>query len=236
MSKKFQTYTKTNGSIILAIINKVILSIENSFDESYNLFDAKVEKNLIEENSLRQLIKNKRIELKVDVPWEFDTIEDEANNMEIKIIKDKYLKNFVSIKDLYSFVPLIPYKFDLEIIKNFSRKTTESNIEYLMLYDYNSNLTILEGELLRVKIPFVKVIYNMHTHPYGHCGLSQQDINSGLDLLSEGGLSTSASTENCAVAMFRQGLVIENDYIKIKELKGNIDENLSSIKFEKILY
>ncbi len=233
MNKKYQETRITNASLILSIINKMILKIEDTYDDNYDLFDAKVEYKINDMNYLLKKLKDNIIEFKINTPWDFEDYIEEINNKKIIIKNDKNLKNYISIKDLYDFIPYIPFRTDLSIINYFTQKTTSTNIEYIFLYDYNGSLSILEGELLRVKIPFVKVIYNMHSHPNGHCGFSIPDINSGLDLLSEGGFASAVATDSCALVMYRQGLVTEDDYINIKTGKY---ENLNSIKFIKIVY
>ncbi|AFZ71129.1 hypothetical protein Calag_1422 [Caldisphaera lagunensis DSM 15908] len=233
MNKKYQETRITNGSLILSIINKIILKIEDTYDDNYNLFDAKIDYKIKDIDYLLKKLKDNVIDLKINTPWDFKDHIEEINDKKIIIKNDTNLKNYISIKDLYDFIPYIPFHTDLSIINSFTQKTTSSNIEYLFLYDYNGYLSILEGETLKVKIPFIKVAYNMHSHPNGHCGFSLPDINSGLDLLSEGGLASSVVTERCALVMYRQGLVIEDDYINIKSRKY---ENLKSIKFIKIVY
>jgi len=235
LSKKYQELKKTNASQILSIINLLIIQIENTYDEDYNLFDAKVERDVTDLKLMLKKINEGIIDLKVNVPWEFEDYFAEIDGKKISIKKDPTIKDYTSIKDVYNFIPYIPFKTELDLIKSFAKKTSLTNIEFLFLYDNNGYLSILEGELLKVKIPFIRVIFNMHTHPEGHCGFSVPDINSGVDLLSEGGLATSVITESCAIVMYRQGLITENDYIKIKSKKY---ENVifDSIKFTKIFY
>ncbi|MGC9182383.1 MAG: hypothetical protein C0172_00090 [Caldisphaera sp.] len=235
MSKKYQELKKTNASQILSIISKLIIQIENTYDDEYNLFDAKVEKDILDFRSLLKKISGNIIELKINTPWEFEDYSTEIDGKEILVKKDPNIKDYISIKDVYNFIPYIPFKTDLDIIKPFTKKTSLTNIEFLFMYDNNGYLSILEGELLKVKIPFIRVVFNMHTHPEGHCGFSVPDINSGLDLLSEGGLATSVVTDSCAIVMHRQGLITENDYIKIKSRKYE-NEIFDSIKFTKIIY
>ncbi|MCE4608680.1 MAG: hypothetical protein F7B61_07000 [Caldisphaeraceae archaeon] len=234
MDRKYQDLKVTEASLIISLLYRLITALEDTYDDAYDLFNASINANDI--TPIDMIAKKREIRVGVNAPWDFENVEEEIDNRKLKIVKERYARNHVSIEKVYSLIPLIPYKYDINIIKEFARKTTSTGIEYLLLYDENSNLTILEGELFRVRLPFVKVIYNMHTHPLGHCGLSQPDVNSGLDLLSEGGISSSASTENCAVIMHRVGLVLEDDYIKIKSSKGKVGGNLTSIKFSKIIY
>ncbi len=234
LNKKYQDLKVTEASLIISLLYKLVTILEDTYDDAYDLFDASI--NINDITPLGMITKKREIKIGVNTPWDFEDVEEEIGNKKLRIVKERYVRSHVSIKKIYNLIPLIPYKYDINIIKELARKTTSTGIEYLLLYDESSNLTILEGELFRVRLPFVKVIYSMHTHPLGHCGLSQPDVNSGLDLLSEGGISSSASTENCAAIMHRIGLVLEDDYIKIKSSKGEVSGNLTSIKFSKIIY
>ena len=97
---------------------------------------------------------------------------------------------------------------------------------------------MLEGEYLRVRIPRVKTVLSIHTHPEGACGLSKADIETGLDLLSEGGVMEAAATPSCAFIMMREGAVSEDAYIRVKTLKGPVysEYSIDGLRFYKIYY
>ncbi len=123
----------------------------------------------------------------------------------------------VSAESVYEHVPLAVLQADSAEIKSLAHKTTLTGIEYMVLYTDKGEALILEGEYLRVRIPFVKVVGSVHTHPEGSCGLSKADFSSALDLLAEGGLFEAAATPSCAAMIYRVGLVSEDDYVAARE-------------------
>ena len=122
----------------------------------------------------------------------------------------------LELESLYMLAPQL-VALDSSIIREHALETTRSGIEYLMIYLGSGEVAVFEGEAYRVRLPFVPSSASLHTHPEGSCGLSAQDVQSGLDLLVEGGLFEAAATPSCIAFMARMGLVSEEDYIAIRE-------------------
>ncbi|MCE4613227.1 MAG: hypothetical protein F7C07_05280 [Desulfurococcales archaeon] len=143
-----------------------------------------------------------------------------------------------SYEELLAKAPRIPFTFDGSLIKELAAETSRTGIEYIFLYSSDGYLFVLEGGYLRVNIPFVRVVGSVHTHPEGSCGLSSKDVESGLDLLSEGGLFEAAATPACYFYMARTRSVSEEDYVKARMIRGDILEplRLETIVFDKGYY
>ncbi len=148
----------------------------------------------------------------------------------------------VSPIDLYEGVPHIVLREDSTIWKKLAFETTMSGIEYMGIYLDDGRVLFVEGEVFRVKLPFIRALASIHTHPEPHCLLSLKDVESGLDLLVEGGLFEAAATQSCAHIMYRIGLVNEDDYIALREFivsKGkefSVLSKLSTVKFSRVGY
>ena len=123
------------------------------------------------------------------------------------------------------------------MIREKALSTTRDGVEYMFIFVDSGDVAVLEGEHFKVRLPFVKSTATLHTHPEGACGLSKQDVLSGLDVLSSGGLFAAAATPSCIAFMLRRGLVNEDDYIRIREIihKGEI-RRLPATKFETVLF
>ena len=147
----------------------------------------------------------------------------------------------LGLESLYLLAPRLS-SLDSPLIRGHALETTRNGIEYLMIYLGSGEVAVFEGEAYRVRLPFVPSSASLHTHPEGSCGLSTQDIQSGLDLLVEGGLFEAAATPSCIVFMARIGLVSEEDYIAIREaiVRRRIGElwrrRLGSVRFGVIAY
>jgi len=143
-----------------------------------------------------------------------------------------------SYRALLARAPSIPFERDGSLIRGLAEETSRSGVEYIMLYDSRGTLLVLEGGYLRVTIPFVKVVGSVHTHPEGSCGLSRKDVESGLDLLAEGGVFEASATPSCYFYMARTGGLSEEDYVRVKSMRGDVLEplRLETIVFERGYY
>ncbi len=133
-----------------------------------------------------------------------------------------------------------PYLFlrgDYSRIRERALITSRTGTEYMFVYLSNGELAVFEGETFRVRLPFIEAVANIHTHPEGACGLSRPDVESGLDLLSRGGLLAAAATPSCMAFMVRVGLVSEDDYIRVRELllSGRLRELWAS-RFSSLIF
>ncbi len=143
---------------------------------------------------------------------------------------------------LYERVPRTVLYNDSSMWKRLALDTTGTGVEYMGIYLDSGEVLVVEGERFRVRLPFVRSLASIHTHPDPYCELSVKDIESGLDLLVEGGLFEAAVTRSCASVMYRVGFVSEDDYVSVREFvlsRGRrLDKllRLSSIRFLKTAY
>ncbi len=152
-------------------------------------------------------------------------MEDNEYNMNFYDLYDEIVK--ILLKDSFEFAMKASY-------------TTKTGIEFIFFYLEDGSVAMLEGEHFRVRLPRLRAVASIHTHPEGACGLSRADVESGLDLLSEGGLALGAATPSCMFIMYRRYLISEDDYVILKKLiyknKNIFKEKLKSIRFAMVRY
>ncbi len=139
--------------------------------------------------------------------------------------------------DLYRRAVRAVVRHDGLKVRRLARETGGNGVEFLLLYLRSGELAVLEGDVERVQVPHVATAAgSIHTHPHGACGLSWADIRTGLDILVDGGIFEAAATEACVFAMWRRGLVSEDDYLEILDWGRSVWEplELESIVFEVI--
>ena len=120
----------------------------------------------------------------------------------------------------------------IPLLKDKARITDRKRIEYMLLITHKKVGIILEGEVDKVRIPFVKTYVMAHTHPSPHCFFSHKDIISSLDVFSNQGLINAVVTTTCSAIMYRIDDFTVNDYeqlIIISNLirKGKVKDALS---------
>ncbi len=174
-----------------------------------------------------------------------------------RTLKDKELPHFkeeVSVSffttEPYSVIPWRKmYERVLEIfvnniiplLKNKAKITNTEHIEFMLLIAPKKVGVLLEGEIDKVRIPFVKTYIMAHTHPSPHCFFSHKDVISSLDIFSNRGLISAVITTSCSAIMYRvddftiddyERLIIISDLIKKGRTKDALLEfnRLSSVK------
>ena len=222
--RKEQYLLETTGSRYLAVVYSVIDAIEKNYDESFDLLEVGIPAYLLSPSDTLELLNSGHQELvvRVNVPTirgilgEYETREGPV----IVIESDPECSCESLLSSLYRIAPAKAIQADSSLIRNSAQATASGGSEYMYIYSDGGLLVVLEGERGYVRIPFVRAVMSVHTHPGGPCGLSLADVRSGLDLLSEGGLAEAAALTRCAFIMYREGLVLEDDYIKLIGLKG----------------
>jgi hypothetical protein len=240
-----QELRTTKASKYIAISSAVIEAVENVWDETFDLLEVQVPWWLASPWDLLNKIESapeKRLIVKVGVPEDGVLLDDYLDDIDLylEVVGEPELRfgDTVSLGRLYEKVVNAPLILDSDIIRGLALETTLSGVEFILLYLKTGSVALLEGERLRISIPFVdfsKVVY--HTHPHGSCGLSKEDIRSITTFLVNGGIGGGAVTDSCAVYMVRDGFVHENDFIYLKKLKeplvlGKQVPKLSSVKIE----
>ncbi len=236
---KKQWMTRTNGAMKLAVYHKILKFIEDIAEEEgiepseITLSESILDSYLIEYSNELTLEYNSG---SLQGTRREETIR--LGDREIRIILEPSGELLgVTAGVVYERVPRIVLSEDSSLLKKIAFETTMNGIEYMGVYLNDGQVFFVEGELYRVSLPFVKSLATIHTHPEPACWLSLKDIESGLDLLVEGGLFASAVTQSCASIMYRTGFVIEDDYISLKEFilsKGKDVSKLSTLRSVRI--
>ena len=245
---KEQWIKVTPGSLYAAIAYSVIDAVETHYEGEAWLEEILIPRVLLEPGELlARARRHSTLKIRVSTPGQRGLLGEPRkleNGPTVEVVADPEYEGDASLADLYAAAPYKTLRLDSGIIREAASKTAKTGgIEYLIIYTDGGLLALLEGEVHRVSIPFLHAILTVHTHPPGHCGLSLADAKSAIDLLAEGGLAEAAATATCIVIMRRQGLVLEEDYIAIKGLRGRKGDpfnpsslKLTSIKLEVLYY
>ena len=216
---KWQEVRVTRGSTYIALVYAVIKFIEGLAETEDELWHSRVPAYLLDPVNGAQKAFDLGV-VKVYVPGvghEADTVSVRGKELTLEVEGDE--GGLVDLGHLYSTAYKVAIGLDRDLAVRLAGETTLSGIEYMLIYDEDGSLTLLEGERLKVRIPRVKAVMTLHTHPEGHCGLSNKDVASALDLLTEGGLASGSVTPSCAAVLYRYGLVDEDEYMAVKSGK-----------------
>lgn len=245
---KEQWMKVTTGSKLLAAYYGIIAAIERiSGEADVSPLEYYVGEEVLDATWIQGGIESGKLVVEYNGPREgLEEVEDEieigGRTVTLQLTPVRELMG-VPLTALYETAPEKTLRSDSPEFKRLAFETTRSGIEYMSLYLDDGRILFLEGEYLRVSLPFVRAAGSVHTHPEGSCMLSLKDLESGLDLLAEGGLFEAVATISCSFIMYRIGLVTEDDYFRVKEaiLKargGGLERpiRLDSIKFYSLSY
>ncbi len=210
---KRQELTVTRASRIAAVAYAVIDVVEEVYEEEVDLLGIGVSSKALEEP------RGPIWDVRVSYPGRRGLLGErrlDAMGVVVRVSSDPEEMLDYNMADIYRAVALAPLRLDGHRIKKAALETTMTGVEFMFIYTDTGHLAVLEGEEYRVRIPFVKAVAAYHTHPEGSCGLSGKDIESGVDLLSEGGIAEAAATPSCAAVLYRLGFITEDDYIELK--------------------
>ncbi|MEB3774676.1 MAG: hypothetical protein GSR86_07120 [Desulfurococcales archaeon] len=235
---KYQEASVTPGSRYLAVLYRLVDVLETRLAEYYDPREVLVDETSV---SLENVMRGDRVRLIIYNIGEEGVIDEyQLKDAGTSIVIEARGTSYTGIgyEDLLEIISRAPFRLDKDLIRSLAINTSRSGIEYMLLYTESGLNLRLEGEHLRVRIPFVKTIASIHTHPEGACGLSKADLASGLDLLVEGGVLEASATPTCGFLMYRRGFIDEDDYIAVKTWRGEVlrDVALKSIVFKRIYY
>ncbi len=218
-----QWLEETPGAIYLSIAASLLLLAEGR--ENLDISQVIVTPELLDQS----LVKMAKTSRKVSIAVNVTQLQEVYNVGDLTIeVKSGNVKDGVGLLRLYERTPVNVVALDRELLRHLAQETSSTGVEYMLIYLEDGKVAVLEGERFRVSVPFVNSLAMLHTHPSGACGLSQKDLKSGIELLTEEGLFSGAVTPECAYIMYREGLVDEEDFIRVK--KGEL-RDLRTVKF-----
>jgi len=210
---KEQWVESTRGARLAWAYHSIILALEEAMEEEgLEPESLLVEERLLDTSVLEEAARAREARFRASVSHRYET---EVNGMRVVVEPEESLWG-VPASSLYEEAPREVIKSDSMLLKRLAHTTTMTGVEYIVLY-HGGEAYVLEGEYLRVRIPFAKVAASVHTHPSGGCALSLADVSSALDLLAESGLFEAAATTTCAAVLYRVGPVDEDDYVAARE-------------------
>ncbi len=127
----------------------------------------------------------------------------------------------VSLQALYSRVPREVGRYAAFTLSSYAARTAFEGIEYMVIVLRNGRAALLEGEVERVRIPYVRHVADAHTHPRW-CFPSAPDVESLMNLLLDSGLGSAIVSPECTLVMARDGPFTEDDYLALAELRNSI--------------
>ncbi|MGC9072053.1 MAG: hypothetical protein ACP5HK_05100 [Acidilobus sp.] len=217
---KRQEVKVTEGSIYAALSHAVLSLIEDLAEGEQDIRASSISPVLLSPAIAVTTVKRHE-SIEVYIPSSVGASEElEIADHRVRITITGPKDYFVHALRLYETSFKNVLTVDRGLYLRLGLETTETGVEFMLLYTSDGHLLTLEGERYRVRIPRVKVAMAFHTHPEGHCGLSKQDLESAVDLLTEGGLASGSVTPSCAAVVYRLGMVNEDDYLSFKAGKG----------------
>jgi len=147
----------------------------------------------------------------------------------------------ISWRKMYKRVLEVFVNNIVPLLKDKAKITNTEHVEFMLLVIPKKVGILLEGEVDKVRIPFIKTYVMAHTHPSPHCFFSHKDIISSLDMFSNRGLISAVVTTSCSAIMHRvddftvadyERLIIISNLIRKGKIKDALLEfnRLSSIK------
>ncbi len=247
MERKEQWGKQTRGSLIAAVAWAIITLVEEAgFEAEVNPAEVIVDEWLVDPDYLLSSLDRGVVRVRYALPGNAfgKTIEDlekeyviAGKRVRVVLAHDPDLWG-VGARSLYESLPRQVLHADAGEIKPLASRTSRDGIEYMVIYVDGGDAYFFEGEHYRVRLPFVNAVATIHTHPEGACMMSVHDIESGLDLLVEGGIFEAAATTSCAFVMQRIGPVLEDDFFRVKEviLAARSGRRVELPKLESILF
>ncbi len=233
--RKEEKIFTTRASVSLAVLNAILNTVENIIEE----YDLDINDLSLRWGSIDSILNpSENIYIKIYYKYNININENiiiNNNNINLSINEGYGDLRFLTLYDLVEKI-ILQDAFEYAIKASY---TTRTGIEFIFYYLDDGRIAMFEGEYHRVRLPKVRAVASVHTHPESACGLSKQDIESGLDLLAEGGLLLGAATTRCMAIMRRRFMVSEEDYLKIKEYLLNKKVNfkkLDTLVFNVIRY
>ena len=127
----------------------------------------------------------------------------------------------ISLQSLYSRVPKDVGRYASTTLSSYAARTAFEGIEYMVVVLRNGRAALLEGEVEKVRIPYIRHVADAHTHPRW-CFPSAPDIESLMNLLLDSGLGSAIVSPECTLVMARDGPFTEEDYLALAELRNSI--------------
>lgn len=127
----------------------------------------------------------------------------------------------VSLQSLYSRIPREVGGYAASTLSSYAARTALEGVEYMIVVLRNGRAALLEGEVEKVRIPYLRHVADAHTHPRW-CFPSAPDIESLMNLLLDSGLGSGIVSPECTLVMARDGPFTEDDYIALAELRNRI--------------
>lgn len=127
----------------------------------------------------------------------------------------------VSLEALYARVPREVGRYASSTLSSYAARTAFEGVEYMVVVLRNGRAALLEGEVERVRIPYLRHVADAHTHPRW-CFPSAPDIESLTNLLLDSGLGSAIVSPECTLVIARDGPFTEDDYLALAELRNRV--------------
>ena len=127
----------------------------------------------------------------------------------------------IPLRTLYTRVPREVGRYASSVLASYVTRTAFEGIEYMVVVLRNGRAALLEGEVEKVRIPYVRHVADAHTHPRW-CFPSAPDIESLMNLLLDSGLGSAIVSPECTLVMARDGPFTEDDYLALAELRNSV--------------
>lgn len=149
-------------------------------------------------------------------------------------------KGYYSINEMYFLIPSIYVETLHYLMKSYASKTIVNKREYFLAVLFNGRGYLVEGDINRVKIPFIPHCISAHTHPSNMPIPSKHDMQMILHMMLNRGFLHVIETVGSSLYIYRVRPLSENDLIKLRSIESmnnyreviNIFKTIDSIRLE----
>ncbi len=149
-------------------------------------------------------------------------------------------KGYYSLNELYFLIPSIYIETLHYLMKSYSSKTITSKKEYFLAILFNGKGFLVEGEVDRVRIPFIPHCLSSHTHPSHMPIPSKRDIEMILYMMLNRGFLHVIETVGASLYIYRVKPLSENDLVKLRSIESlnnyrdviNVFKTIESVRIE----
>jgi len=129
-------------------------------------------------------------------------------------------KGYYSLNELYFLIPSIYVETLHYLMKSYASKTIANKREYFLAILFNGKGFLVEGEVNRVRIPFVPHCLSSHTHPSHMPVPSKGDIEMILYMMLNRGFLHVIETVGASLYIYRVRPLSEDDLVKLRSIES----------------
>lgn len=208
VSKKFHVLVDRPETRIMGFMCSVINMLEDVLEDA-TCEDVKVDLGALHQN----ILVVKGVKCKENIS---ESVEAYGERYEIDA---RIGEGDVSYRRLYDTVLELYFKQLRPLIRQYLPETLESGVEYYLSVLFDGKGFIAEGDIGRVKLPFLKECFSAHTHPSPQPVPSERDIETIIKIMLERGLGHSIEASAGSLILIRTRPIRVEDLATLREIE-----------------